>query len=297
MIHIRIPGLTLIQDTGRHHHTHVGVPVSGAFDAHRHTQARTLLNLDTSAPVFEMLGDILEFTTGDQPVMFSVVGPADVTIDSQTVGANHVIQADTHTTVTVRRNISHTGPIYVAVLGLHAPSTLGSTSHDTLSKLGPAPVSAGDKYLVTAQPNPDLFGRFILPVKHRATLTELRVVPGPHITDVTWPLTATVSTVSRSGIRLTTDQDLPASSANLASLPVMPGVIQLPPSGEPIILGPDSGVTGGYPILGVVITADMPLLARLTHHQRITLRPVDAAHARTITNPLHITSIAEITQL
>jgi 5-oxoprolinase (ATP-hydrolysing) subunit C len=47
-----------------------------------------------------------------------------------------------------------------------------------------------------------------------------------------------------------------------ASIPVLPGAIQLPPDGRPIVLGVDAQLTGGYPLLGWVISADLRLLAQ-----------------------------------
>jgi antagonist of KipI len=44
---------------------------------------------------------------------------------------------------------------------------------------------------------------------------------------------------------------------------VTPGTIQVPPSGEPIILLPDCQTIGGYPKLAHVITVDLPIAAQL----------------------------------
>ena len=296
MIRVRSAGLTLIQDSGRHGHQNVGVPVSGAFDAQRYAQALHLLRLPEGSPVFEMLGDVFEFFTEENPVMFAIVGPADTYVDGQNSGSNHVLSAAPHLGVTVRRSPYGSGPIYVAILGLEVPTVLGSASYDTLSKLGPTPVQSGSEYVVTALPNEDLFGRFVLPPKESAFTTQIRIVPGPHVENVLWPVMSTVKSIARSGIRLTTDDELPSSSATLASLPVMPGVVQLPPSGEPIILGPDSGVTGGYPILGVVIKADLPILARLKSNQKVLLVSVEPEDARSRSWAMNVTSVADIVQ-
>ncbi len=43
----------------------------------------------------------------------------------------------------------------------------------------------------------------------------------------------------------------------LPSEPTVPGAVQLPADGQPILLGPDSGTTGGYPVLGVVFDEDL----------------------------------------
>lgn len=295
MIRVRQAGLTLTQDSGRHGHQHVGVPVSGAFDKQRYSQALNLLRLSENTPMFEMLGDLFEFTTHENPVMFAVVGPADTYVDYQNAGSNHVLTAERFATVTIKRNPSASGPIYVAVLGLEVSTVLGSSSHDTLSKLGPTSVQAGDEYQVSQLPDENLFGRFVLPVKARAATVEIRVVPGPHVENVSWPFTSTVSAIARSGVRLSPEQELPVGTATLASLPVVPGVVQLPPSGEPIILGPDSGVTGGYPVLGVVIEADLPLLARLKPNQKVTLSAIEPDDARAVSWSMNVTSVADIT--
>ena len=49
---------------------------------------------------------------------------------------------------------------------------------------------------------------------------------------------------------------------SLASEPAIPGAIQIPPSGGPIVLGPDGPTIGGYPKVAVVIDADLDRLGR-----------------------------------
>ena len=48
-----------------------------------------------------------------------------------------------------------------------------------------------------------------------------------------------------------------------------PGAIQLPAGGQLIVLGPDRGTTGGYPVVATVISADLPRLGRLRPGQRV----------------------------
>lgn len=59
------------------------------------------------------------------------------------------------------------------------------------------------------------------------------------------------------------------------SFGVVPGAIQLTPSGQPIVLMPDGGVTGGYPVLAVVISADLPALGQLVPGAPLRLSPAD----------------------
>jgi antagonist of KipI len=52
------------------------------------------------------------------------------------------------------------------------------------------------------------------------------------------------------------------------------GTVQLPPSGDPIVLMADRQTTGGYPRIGEVASVDLPLLAQLKPGDRIRFRPV-----------------------
>ena len=51
-----------------------------------------------------------------------------------------------------------------------------------------------------------------------------------------------------------------------------PGSIQVPGDGLPIVLGPDRPVTGGYPKIATVLSADLPLLAQARPGARIRFR-------------------------
>jgi len=77
----------------------------------------------------------------------------------------------------------------------------------------------------------------------------------------------------RRGLRLTGPAVIHAR-VEMASQGVLPGAIQVPPDGQPIILGWDGPVTGGYPVIAGVISADLPRLAQL--------RPGDAVRFVTI---------------
>lgn len=61
---------------------------------------------------------------------------------------------------------------------------------------------------------------------------------------------------------------------------VFPGVIQVPPAGQPIILMADAQTTGGYPKIGVVITADISKLAQLRFNRTLQFVEYNAEQAR-----------------
>ncbi len=66
----------------------------------------------------------------------------------------------------------------------------------------------------------------------------------------------------------------------LPSQGVLPGAVQVPPDGLPIILGWDGPVTGGYPVIAGVIAADMPRLAQLRPGEAVRFVTIELEAAR-----------------
>ncbi|MCH8562698.1 carboxyltransferase domain-containing protein [Nesterenkonia sp. YGD6] len=78
----------------------------------------------------------------------------------------------------------------------------------------------------------------------------------------------------------TTDAEAPRplrrlKEGELPSEGVVRGSLQMPPAGTPVLFLNDHPVTGGYPVIGVVIDEDLPLAAQLAPGDQITLVPVD----------------------
>jgi allophanate hydrolase subunit 2 len=100
---------------------------------------------------------------------------------------------------------------------------------------------------------------------------KLRLIPGPHTNlfaaGAVELLVAQPFQIGRDsnrmGYRLEGAKLPYARPTSLPSLGVFPGVVQVPPDGAPILLMADAQTTGGYPIVGVVIGADLPLAAQL----------------------------------
>lgn len=98
----------------------------------------------------------------------------------------------------------------------------------------------------------------------------LRILPGPQLGGfedaalkrVTAGDFRVSADANRQGLRLS-GAELGYTGSELASQAVLPGAIQVPPDGRPIILGWDGPVTGGYPVIASVIAADLPRLAQL----------------------------------
>ncbi|MDO9387557.1 MAG: biotin-dependent carboxyltransferase family protein [Thiobacillus sp.] len=70
--------------------------------------------------------------------------------------------------------------------------------------------------------------------------------------------------------------------AELPSQGVLPGAVQVPPDGRPIILGWDGPVTGGYPVIAGVIAADMAKLAQLRPGDAVRFATIELARAQSL---------------
>ena len=119
-------------------------------------------------------------------------------------------------------------------------------------------------------------------------LTWLRVLPGPEYEQFmaaskaqlwgeSWRITPQSN---RMGSRLSGPELKRRRHVDLLSAAVVPGVIQVPPSGQPIILLGDAQTTGGYPKIGAVIQADFWKLAQAPLQGVLRFVEVDAAGAR-----------------
>jgi antagonist of KipI len=93
----------------------------------------------------------------------------------------------------------------------------------------------------------------------------IRVIRGPSdgIGELVGPSWHVAQNSDRVGLRLDGATMLAGGSAGVPSFGVVPGTIQIPPDGAPIVLLADAQTTGGYPVVAVAIAADMPRLAQL----------------------------------
>jgi biotin-dependent carboxylase-like uncharacterized protein len=158
---------------------------------------------------------------------------------------------------------------YLAVRGgLAVAVELGSRSTDTMSGLGPAALRRGDRLEVGSDSPEEISYATATP---RPPLGRLQVIAGPRddwftpaalarLTTHTWTVRAESNRV---GIRLDGPRLERVRTGELASEPTLPGALQVPPDGRPILFGPDAPVTGGYPVIAVVRDDDLDAAAQL----------------------------------
>jgi biotin-dependent carboxylase-like uncharacterized protein len=173
---------------------------------------------------------------------------------------------------------------YLAVRGgVDVPPVLGSRSTDVLAGLGPEPLRPGTRLPVGTDAGelPDVD---VAPVPAIPEEMVLRVLLGPR-DDWFTPaaiaaLTSTAYEVTthsnRVGIRLSGTALERSVTRELPSEGTVCGALQVPANGQPVLFLADHPVTGGYPVLAVVLDADVDRAAQARPGQRLRFRRVPA---------------------
>jgi biotin-dependent carboxylase-like uncharacterized protein len=287
MIEVVRPGLLdLVMDLGRPGFRAQGVPEGGAADAAALVLANRLVgNVDQAAGLELLLrGPALRFPHGARLALAGAPMPARV--DGQKVGVGQLI--DVEPGGELELGMAETGlRTYLAVAGgIAVPPLMGSCATFLPGGFGGwqgRALKAGDVLPLGKAAAAPRAGW----VPARPPQTEIRVLAGPQLggfVDAAIKSLVTAEFVvsadaNRLGLRLL-GPALEYAGTELASQAVLPGAIQVPPDGQAIILGWDGPVTGGYPVMGGVIAADLPLLAQARPGERLRFRFVTPEAAR-----------------
>lgn len=272
--------LAIIEDLGRPGLAHLGVTGAGASDRRSHALANRLVanppELATVEVTFGGFSARLHGGSVDIAVTGADCAPA---VDGIPFGLNSIRRITTGQVLTlaspgagVRSYLSVRG-------GIAVDPVLGSRSYDTLSDIGPPPLRNGDRIPVgpLAGGFPHLEQAPVAAIA--AGLVSLRVFGGPRhdwfadpdqLVRHDWVVS---EHADRVGLRLTGPPlAYRRPGRELPSEGMVRGAIQVPPSGQPVILGADHPVTGGYPVVGVVADSDTDAVAQLRPGQSVRLR-------------------------
>ncbi|MBB6406528.1 5-oxoprolinase/urea amidolyase family protein [Arthrobacter sp. AZCC_0090] len=296
------PGLqSLIQDLGRPGLGDLGVSAAGAADQQSARQANRLVGNEPGAAVIEnVLGGLSVQADGDQVLaIVGAVAPLEI-LDASGVSVRRaamcapfaLLDGETLSLGAATRGARS----YLAVRGgLDVQPVLGSRSSDAMSGIGPAPLSVGTRLPVGRAP---LFQMVGTPeestLRLRAGAAELRVTLGPRddwfdagalkaLTEQGW---ITTEQSNRIGVRLMPGSPGRRLERNCApgrgvdELPsegAVAGALQVPPSGHPVLFLADHPVTGGYPVIAVVVPEDLPTAAQLPPGHSVRFTIVDPA--------------------
>jgi antagonist of KipI len=308
VIRVRRAGLlTTVQDLGRRGMQQHGVSRGGAMDAIAHRITNLLVGNAETAAALEctLLGPSLDLM--EESVVALGGGDLGATLDGRAVPlwSPFIVPAGSV--------LSFSGPrtgcrACIAVAGgIDVPPVLGSRGTDLIASIGGhegRALVAGDELptgapggaaaarlrhrLLAAPDHAPRAGRSLIPQYSAAPV--VRIIRGPEHDRfsaasrqllVAGEFEVTPQS-NRMGLRLTGPSLSLSGLYDLHSSPVTMGTVQVPPSGDPIVLMADHQTIGGYPRIASVISVDLPLLAQAAPGARVRFREVSLADAQTL---------------
>ncbi|MDO9062946.1 MAG: biotin-dependent carboxyltransferase family protein [Microbacterium sp.] len=267
----------LVQDAGRPGFGAIGVSASGAADQAAYRAANRLVGNRPGSAALEALAagamlraegaQVIAVTGAAESVLVHRAGGDTRSEPSWTLialGDGDVLELPRASTL--RRVVAVRG-------GVEVPPVLGSRSRDTLAAIGPEALVAGDRMPVGDAAGDWPAISFIVPPA--IADAPLPLLPGPRRDRLVderalfgrqWRVSPASN---RTALRLEAAEAPPgvplpnADAHGLASEGMVPGALQVPPSGEPILLLVDHPVTGGYPVPFVLASAALSRAAQL----------------------------------
>ena len=285
---------TTFQDVGRSNLYHIGVPFSGAMDNRNYLIANSLVNNDLNLPVIEFAyqGPLLKYRgkniniaiTGDVFFNLKIDGKVYEGKSYESYEINNGDEIDILST-----NKSVYG--YFAISGeFNLKYQWGSCSTNTRANIG---ANNGKKFSDGQKIEISKISPF--QIKKRLDYTKkviekIRVIKGTNYDYFSkegihnfFNKVFTVSKLSdRMGMRLEGPKIENIVDTNIKSEGLVKGVIQIPADGNPIIMLSDHGTIGGYPKIGVVISADYDKLVQLNSGSHIKFQEVELSDAETL---------------
>ncbi|KRF19963.1 allophanate hydrolase [Nocardioides sp. Soil797] len=274
--------LATIQDRGRPGLAALGVGQSGAADRPSHHLANRLVGNHEDAAVIEVTFGGLELRAVGGLFVALTGAPCPMTVqlpDEQprTFAAYSAFWLPDGAALSL--GVPSSGlRSYLAVRGgIAVPEVLHSRATDVMAGIGPDVLAEGVR-LPVGDPVGDLPETDLAPVcPPTADDIELRVVDGPRADWFTAEaLDALVGDTyvvtpdsNRVGMRLSGPELTRSRAGELSSEGMVPGALQVPPTGQPTLFLADHPVTGGYPVVAVVLAADLPKAAQARPGQRI----------------------------
>ncbi|MFQ5775583.1 MAG: biotin-dependent carboxyltransferase family protein [Kiloniellaceae bacterium] len=286
-----------IQDLGRFGYQDLGIPVSGALDGISLRLANRLvgnaenegaLEILFQGPTLEVAADSVRVALAGSDTPIEVLGDAPRRVPPwQSVrlrrGAAFRIGA-----------LADSACCYLAVEGGFAlEPCLGSLStyvRGGFGGLAGRALRAGDALGLSLAAAPERAERYLPAPPGLLVRDRVRVVLGPQDGNFTQESIATLlkATFSvskdsdRMGMRLDGPKLEHGPGFNIVSDGVVTGAVQVPGSGQPIVLLADHQTTGGYPKIATVISADLPLVGRLKPGDEIRFAALDVAQAEAL---------------
>ncbi len=276
MIEVLHPGFfTTIQDRGRFGYAHYGVPVSGAMDLYAHELANGILdNKNNEATIevtfggakFEFLEDCTICVTGaDYEAKINGIG---LVLNKRLSAKKGDLLTFGKRKFGVRTYLGIKGGIAVKEV-LHSKSFYKGITEQHILKKGEILTTNNQKNSI-----PNTNTKISVAI-HRFITPEIECFPGPEFDSLSknqkQQLRENEFTISGNNSRMGyfLEETIENSLPSMLSSGVLPGTIQLTPSGKLIILMRDCQVTGGYPRILQLTSASVNKLAQKTTQDTI----------------------------
>ena len=282
------------QDLGRSNLYHIGVPFSGAMDNRNYLLANKLTGTHHDNPVIEFAyqgphlkyhGDKINIAiTGD--VRFKIK-KGDNFIDGECYQSFILENNDELDIISTNQSVYG----YLAISGkFDLKFQWSSCSTNIKAKIGS---NNGEKLSDNQKINVKEINQNFISSKLNyinKKIENIRVIKGTNFNSfseegkkIFFENEFKVSKLSdRMGMRLDGKKIKNNVDSNIRSEGLIKGVVQVPPDGNPIIMLSDHGTIGGYPKIGVVISADYDKLVQLTPGTKVKFQEVDLNSAEAL---------------
>jgi len=238
LVVVRTLGLCTVQDLGRLHHMHEGVPHGGALVPELLVRANRLVGNPDGSPAIEVFGKLVVRASTPMSV---------ATDTSRLLRVGEELEV-----ISEPRRVA-----YLAIRGgIDAPVILDGRGAFLAAGIS-APLRVNDELETAGDPEFDAEPEDL-------ASGPIELVPGPDLdafsTDALTTLCAAPYRIDPSSNRVGTrlaGAVIPRVEYRERSRPLAKGAIEVPRDGQPIVLGPDHPTTGGYPVIAVVAHADL----------------------------------------
>ena len=282
------------QDLGRNHLYHIGIPFSGAMDNRNYLLANKLTGNNHNHPVIEFAYQGPHLKYHGSPINIAITGDVSFEIKK----GDNLIDGKCYQTFILENNdeldiISTNKSVYgyLAISGkFDLKFQWSSCSTNTKANIGS---NNGKKLSNNQKINIKEINQNFMNTKLNYVNTKIeniRVIKGTNFDyfseegkKIFFKNEFKVSKLSdRMGMRLEGKKIENIVETNIRSEGLIKGVIQVTADGFPIIMLSDHGTIGGYPKIGVVISADYDKLVQLTPGSKVKFQDVDLNSAETL---------------
>ena len=289
--------LTTVQDLGRRGYQSLGVVAGGAADPFAARIANFLVGNPEKAALLEMAfaGPKLRFQ--ENSVVAWCGADFTATCDGEPLPKNRPVSLAAGSVLGFGGTKSGAMAWLAVAGGIDVPEVMGSRSTDLTGKFGGfegRKLAAGDRLPIERNDSlkslpPGAAPWSLIPERLVAVCGPgvVRVMRGPEwewfSEEAREAFFQSIFEVTKDGNRMGTRLSGPslplAEPGEMISAAVDYGVIQVPPSGQPIVLGVDRQTIGGYPRIGVVATVDLSKLAQLRPGETVRFHEIQTHEA------------------